>query len=234
MHDSLIPVEELVRLFNTLPDVVFFVKNGAGRYTHVNLTLVRRLGLTHEGDVIGHHPTELFPDILGARFAAQDQRVLAGESLEDHLEVHFFPRRVPGWCVTCKYPLRQNDQVTGLIGISRDVGRLDERHPVYDHLLGVLDHLKANYAENVHVETLAKIAGVSVAQLERHFQRVFQLNPMQMLTKLRIDAAMQMLRGTGTIASIGLACGYGDQSAFARKFRKLSGLTPGQYRALRG
>jgi AraC-like DNA-binding protein len=29
-------------------------------------------------------------------------------------------------------------------------------------------------------------------------------------------------------------CGYGDQSAFTRRFRKVSGLTPGQYRRLHG
>lgn len=234
MRDSLIPADELAHLFDALPDVVFFVKNGAGCYTHVNLTLVRRLGLRFRSDVVGHHPTELFPDPLGVSYGAQDRQVLAGRSLENHLEVHLFPNHAPGWCLTCKFPLRQNGQVTGVVGISRDLSRLDERHPVYDRLVRVLDHLKTHYAETVRVETLAKLADVSVAQLERHFQRVFQVNPRQMLIKLRIDAAMRMLREPGSIAAIGLACGYSDQSAFTRQFRKLTGLTPGQYRALRG
>jgi AraC-like DNA-binding protein len=234
MRDPLIPADDMARLFDALPDVVFFVKNREGCYTHVNQTLVRRLGLRRHADVIGRHPGELFPDPLGASYGAQDRRVLAGRVLENQLEVHLFPDRAPGWCLTCKYPLREGGAVTGVVGISRDLGRPDERHPTYARLMRVVEHLEAHCAEPVRVATLAQIAELSVAQLERHFQRVFQLNPGQMLTKLRIAAAMRMLHGAGSIAAIGQACGYSDQSAFTRRFRRLTGLTPGQYRALRG
>lgn len=235
MHDPLITVDELMRLFDALPDVVFFVKNHDGCYTHVNQTLVRRLGLHHRDNVVGRHPTELFPDPLGTSYSAQDRLVLAGHILENQLEVHLFPDHAPGWCLTRKFPLRQHGEMVGVVGISRDLGRPDEQHPIYDRLMRVVGHLDAHYAEAVRVTDLARLAGMSVAQLERHFQRIFLLNPGQMLTKLRIDAAMRMLREPGSsIAAIGLACGYGDQSAFTRQFRKLTGLTPGQYRVLRG
>ncbi|MES2311749.1 MAG: PAS domain-containing protein, partial [Pseudomonadota bacterium] len=56
-----ISADELQVLFDALPDVVFFVKDHAGRYTHANLTLVRRLGLKRREEVIGHSVTELFP-----------------------------------------------------------------------------------------------------------------------------------------------------------------------------
>ncbi|HLI18551.1 MAG TPA: AraC family transcriptional regulator [Rhodanobacteraceae bacterium] len=233
MRDSLIPADELAHLFDALPDVVFFVKNRAGRYTHVNQTLVRRLGLHHRDEVIGRHAAELFPEPLGETYAAQDRQVLAGRTLENQLEVHLFPDHAPGWCLTRKFPLRRRDEITGVVGISRDLGRPDERQPIYARLTRVVDHLEAHYAESVRVETLAQLAGVSVSQLERHFRRVFQLNPGQMLTKLRIDAAMRMLHEPGSIAAIGQACGYSDQSAFTRQFRRLTGLTPGQYRGLR-
>ncbi len=233
--DPLIPADELVRLFDALPDVVFFVKIRSGCYTHVNRTLVRRLGLRRHADVIGQHPDELFPDPLGTRYGMQDRQVLtAGRSIENHLEVHLFPDHAPGWCLTCKYPLRQHNEVTGLIGISRDLGRPDERHPTYARLMRAVEQLHEHYAEAVRVQDLARLAGLSIAQLERHFQRVFQLNPGQMLTKLRIDAAMRLLHEPGSIAAVGQACGYSDQSAFTRQFRRLTGLTPGQYRALRG
>jgi AraC-like DNA-binding protein len=235
LRDPFISAAELERLFDVLPDVVFFVKNRAGCYTHVNRTLMRRLGLRRRTEVIGRHAAALFPEPLGTRYAAQDMQVLAADrSIENHLEVHLFPDRAPGWCLTCKYPLHRRDEVIGVVGISRDLGRPDERHPIYDRLMRVVEYLEAHYPETVHVETLAALADVSVAQLERHCQRVFQLNPGQMLTKLRIDAAMRLLREQGSIAAVGQACGYSDQSAFTRQFRKLTGLTPGQYRVLRG
>lgn len=234
MPVPLIPADELARLLGKLSDVVFFVKDREGRYAQVNQTLALRLGLKHPGDVVGRDPRDVFPDPLGANYRAQDQQVLAGQRLEDRLEVHLFPDRVPGWCLTDKYPLRRDGEICGVIGISRDLGRPDGRHPAYDHLIRVVDYLEAHYAESPRVEKLAQLAGLSVAQLERHFRRVFQINPSQMLAKLRIDAAMRMLITSEPIAVIGQQCGYSDQSAFARQFRKVLGLTPGQYRKLHG
>jgi AraC-like DNA-binding protein len=73
---------------------------------------------------------------------------------------------------------------------------------------------------------------LSVAQLERHFHRVLQLTPQQWLSKLRIEAAMRMLHGERSIAGVGLACGFTDQSAFTRQFKATTGMTPRAYRAM--
>lgn len=230
----MISADELERLFDALPDVVFFVKDAAGRYTHANRSLVRRLGLKRREQVIGRTADALFPASLGGSYAMQDRRVLAGETIDDQLEVHIFPNRVAGWCLTCKRPLRWRGQVRGVVGISRDLGLPDARHPTYDRLRQVLAELQEHYAEPVRVQVLAQRARLSVAQLERHFRRVFQLTPQQWLTKLRIEAAMRLLRGDGSIAGIGQACGFADQSAFARQFRATVGMTPRDYRNMIG
>jgi len=227
-----IPADELEGLFDALPDVVFFVKDAAGRYTHANLTLVRRLGLRRRAQVIGRGVAELFPAHMGGSYAAQDRRVLAGETIEDQLEVHIFPNRAPGWCLTRKHPLRVRGKVRGVVGISRDLGQPDGRHPTYDRLRRVIDHLQRHYADNVRIAELAELAGVSLAQLERHFRNVFQITPQQALTRLRIEAAMRLLVGADSIAAIGLACGFADQSAFARQFKATVGMTPRAYRKL--
>lgn len=232
MTDLHLSADEVTRLFNALRDVVFFIKNLDGRYTHINRTLVRRLGLRAPSDVIGRRPSELFPAPLGEGYATQDRAVLGGHVIENHLEVHLFPDRAPGWCLTHKFPLQQSGATVGLVGISCDLGRPDTRHLTYDRLTRVMKYLEAQYAEPVRVHDLARIAQLSVSQLERHFQRVFQINPGQMLTKLRVDAAMRLLRGPGSIADIGQACGYADQSAFTRQFRRVTGLAPRQYRDL--
>lgn len=227
-----ISAEELEPLFDVLPDVVFFIKDPAGRYTHANLTLVRRLGLKQRSDVIGKSVTELFPATMGGSYAAQDKRVLAGEVIENQLEVHIFASRVPGWCITCKRPLLVRGKVQGLIGISRDLGIPDGKHPIYARLKRVLTYMQENYAEGVRVQALAELAGLSIAQLERHFRRVFQLTPQQVLTKLRIEAAMRLLHTEETVAAIGMACGFVDQSAFARQFKATVGMSPRVYRAV--
>lgn len=227
-----ISADELEPLFDALPDVVFFVKDVKGRYTHANLTLVRRLGLKRRSEVIGKGVAELFPATMGGSYAAQDRRVLGGELIENQLEVHIFNNRAPGWCLTCKRPLRVRGEVCGVIGISRDLGQPDGHHPTYDRLRRVLNHMQENYAESLRVHNLAELAALSVAQLERHFRRVFQLTPQQVLTKLRMEAAMRLLQGDDTMVSIGLACGFVDQSAFARQFKATVGMTPRDYRAM--
>ena len=230
--DMKISACELQGLFDALPDVVFFVKDCSGRYTHANLTLVRRLGLKRRDEVVGRHVADVFPHILGASYASQDRRALAGEALENQLEVHILPNRVPGWCLTCKYPLRQRGDVCGVVGISRDLRKPDGRHPTYPRLIRVIEYMQVHYAESVRVRVLAELAEVSVAQLERHFRHVFQLTPQQVLTKLRIESAMRLLHGEASVADIGLACGFTDQSAFARQFKATVGMTPRDFRGL--
>ncbi len=227
-----IPAPELEALFDALPDVVFFVKDREGRYSHANLTLVGRLGLKRRSDVVGKRVADLFPAGLGATYAAQDRRVLNGELIENHLEVHIFPSRRPGWCLTCKRPLRLRDEICGVVGISRDLGQPDGRHPTYDRLHRAITYLQQHYAANVRIQTLASLADLSIAQLERHFRRVFLLTPHQVLNKLRIDAAMRHLQSDASIAAIGAACGFADQSAFARRFKATVGMTPRNYREL--
>lgn len=219
-------------LCDALADVVFFVKDEAGRYTHANLTLVRRLGLKRREDVIGRGVEDVFPARLAARYAQQDRRVLEGGTIEDQLEVHLYPNRRPGWCLTGKRPLPLAGGRHGLIGLSRDLGAPDGRDPTFERLRRVVAHMQAHYAEPLRVAALARLADLSVAQLERHFQRVFQLSPQQSLIKLRIEAAMRELCGQARIADVGLACGFTDQSAFARQFKATVGMTPRDYRAL--
>lgn len=222
----------LVPLFDALADVVFFAKDAEGRYTHVNLTLVRRLGFKSRANLIGKSTTEVFPAPLGRSYAAQDQRVLRGETIEHQLEVHIFDNRAAGWCITYKRPLQTHHGIDGVIGISRDLGQPDGQHPAYDRVRQVLEYIQARFGDSIRVANLARMAGMSVAQLERYFQRVFQLTPQQMLTKVRIDAAIALLQGNDSVATIGQSCGFVDQSAFARQFKATTGMSPREYRKL--
>ncbi len=232
--DPNLPALEMQTLFDALPDVVFFVKDRQGCYTHCNLTLVRRLGRKQRSEVIGKSPLEVFPLPLGGSYMMQDRRVLCGELIDNQLEVHLYPNRLPGWCLTFKRPLCEGDDVSGVIGISRDLGQPDNRHSAYERLSRVMEHMQTHFGENLRVQMLADLAGLSVAQLERHFRRVFQVTPQQLLTKLRIESAMRLLHGDDSIASIGQQCGFADQSAFARQFKATVGMTPRDYRTLKG
>lgn len=228
---TLLP-EQLERLFDAVPDVVFFIKDTDCRYVHLNRTLVQRLGLRRREEVVGRSVLELYPPNLADAYIAQDRRVLGGEVVENLLELQLYPNRSRGWCLTLKQPLRRDGRIVGLIGISRDLGQPDSRHSSFGRLQLAVERMQTHFDQPLRVQTLAEATGVSVWQLERLFKRVFQISPQQMLTKLRIEAAMRLLHGDTSIARIGQRCGFSDQSAFARQFKSTVGMPPRDYRAL--
>lgn len=232
LHPDVVSADQLQKLMDVLLDTVFFIKDTSGRYTHANQTLVRRLGLKQRDDVIGKTSAEVFPKRLGDSYLMQDRRVLAGHAIGNQLELHLFPNRGSGWCLTHKQPLLQEGKVIGLIGVSHDLTQPDGRHPGYERLRRVLDYMESHQADRIRMQTLADLAGLSLSQLERQFHRVFHLTPQQWLTRLRIEAATRMLRGGESIAAIGQACGFSDQSAFSRQFKISVGTTPRDYRSM--
>jgi len=232
-----IDATELEALFDAVPDVLFFVKDREGRYTHVNQTMLRRLGLKSRKELVGKQVAEVYPIGLGANYANQDEQVLAGAVIDNVLELHLFANRETGWCLTCKRPLLVNGKVTGIIGISRDLGpqegRDAQRDEQYEKLRLALAYLHAHYTQNVRMQTLVELTGFSMSKLQRAFRRVFQLTPQQVLVRLRLHRAMQLLdENKQTLTDIGHACGFSDQSAFTRQFKAATGLTPREYRGM--
>jgi PAS domain S-box-containing protein len=224
----------LEKLFDELPDVVFFVKDLEGRYSSVNHTLLERCGFKRRNSLLGLTAEEVYPKPLGAAYTAQDRLVLQkGIEIRDKLELHLYPGGGQGWCLTFKTPIRNaRGAVTGLVGISRDLHRPDEHGADYRRLARAIDDLQQRYAETVRLEALARSVGLSLDRFERLVKRVFYLTPRELLIKTRIEAASKLLsEGDRSVADIAYACGYCDHSAFTRQFKATVGVTPGAFRS---
>jgi len=220
-------------LFDALPDVVFFIKNSRGEYVVVNRTLVERCGLRDKRELLGRRADEVFPAPLGANFRAQDERVIRnGEAILNQLELHFYPAGGRGWCVTNKLPLcSPAGPVVGVAGISRDLQTANERSDDYAQVAKALGQIQSRFDEPLKVKELARQAGLSEYQFEQRIRKIFQITPGQLIQKVRMDAAVRLLRDTAkAVAAIAQECGYSDQSAFARQFRQTTGLSPVEYR----
>ncbi|MES2016211.1 MAG: AraC family transcriptional regulator [Pseudomonadota bacterium] len=225
----------LESLFDALNDVAFFIKDREGRYLSVNTTLVRRCGLRTKDELIGKTALDVHPAALAQAYMTQDRQVMeTGTTLSKHLELHMYPTRSRGWCLTHKVPLRdENGTIVGLAGTSQDLGLADEMHPVYRKIAAIAQYIRENYHANVSMEELASGAGLSLSRVERLFQRVFHYSPRQLLLQSRLAGAMSLLEAVGeqSIAEIAYACGYTDHSAFSRQFKAHTGMSPVQYRA---
>ena len=220
-------------LFDRVPDVVFFIKDLHGRYRIVNQTLVDRCGGSSKEDLLGRTARDVFPEPLGLRFLEQDLAVCrSGSAITHQLELHLYPTRREGWCLTDKTALEDGTgAVVGVAGISRDLESPGDNARDFAEIAAVVDFIRANFGSRLRVEELARIAGLSIYQLNRRLRLVFGITASQLVTKTRIDAASSMLRGgSEKVADVANACGYFDQSAFSRAFRRTVGLTPQQYR----
>lgn len=227
---GLLPVD---RLFDGVPDIVFFVKDARGRYMAVNDTLAVRCGLPGKESALGRTAEELFPPPLGKAFALQDLEVLnRGRPIRDRLELHLYPGGRSGWCLTFKEPVRgRAGKVVGICGISRDLQSPGEQGEDFAALSDVIDHIHRHYDEALRLPALAKMAGLSIYQFDQRIRSLFHLTAGQYMVKIRIDAACQCLSGTDeAIAQIALSCGYSDQSAFSRQFKQAVGISPMAYR----
>ena len=223
-------------LFDHLPDVVFFIKDRGGRYLSVNQTLVERCGRKHKSELLGRRPSEVLGEALGRGYERQDRSVLeTGHRLLNQLELHVYRSRDVGWCLTSKLPLSGADgTVLGLVGVSQDLRLPDVTIEEFRHLDYAIRHVEAHLSTPPSIRELARIAQMSVYQLDRRMRRVFGLTTGQWMLQTRINHARERLVDTELpVASVALEAGYSDQSAFTRQFRRSTGLSPSEFRRLR-
>lgn len=223
-------------LFDALPDVVFFIKDRLGRYVRVNQTLADRCSGGDKTRLIGRLPSEVFPPALAASYARQDAAVLrSGKPVEHQLELHIYPGGKAGWCLTTKQALRDaRGHITGVSGISRDLNAPGDKASGFAELASALRLMKSRYTESLRIEDIATRAGLSVYQFEQRVRKLFQMSPLQLLHKLRLDEGTRLLSDTKmSLADIAIETGWCDQSAFTRHFSRYAGMSPGKFRAVR-
>lgn len=236
-QDGSVDIELLVKLFDQSPDVAFFIKDLQGKYVAVNQPLVIRHGLERKSQVLGKRPFEICEGEYGRIPSQQDMEVLTtGEPLIDHLEMQLSRPHKAVWCFTTKLPMRDsNDQITGLIGISRDLQAPIEPEQIPSEFADTLQKFESDLQSDVTPSSLATQCNMSSQQFARMTKRVFCLTPTQLITKTRISAASRLLNeSTLSVAEIAHRCGFYDHSAFTRSFRKSTGLTPSDFRSSNG
>ncbi|MEQ6438275.1 AraC family transcriptional regulator [Comamonas sp. w2-DMI] len=116
--------------------------------------------------------------------------------------------------------------------------RLFERHahaevknvvPVPRTVGIVKDMLHANATATVSILDLASEAGVSETQVIRSFSEEIGMPPHAYLVALRVEHAKRLIRFGLPLAAVAADCGFTDQSHMHRHFKRLTGITPGDF-----
>ncbi|HBP39106.1 MAG TPA: hypothetical protein DD640_10290 [Clostridiales bacterium] len=125
--------------------------------------------------------------------------------------------------------------VAGLAGAAAILPRRPAVRPTDfdDNRAAAIDGFFAlNYSREVHVPELAGLLNLSIRQLNRVLLKLYGVTFKQKLAQIRVNAAREMLKNSGmTIAKIAENTGFGQTGSFSAAFRKLTGLTPEQYRS---
>jgi AraC-like DNA-binding protein len=90
-------------------------------------------------------------------------------------------------------------------------------------------YLEDHYAENISLEELAAFVNLSLFHLLRVFRDAVGLPPHNYLTQVRITRAKQLLLTSMSLAQVALTVGFTDQSHLTKHFKRIMGVTPGQY-----
>ncbi len=184
---SVASADFLQGLFDHMPDVVFCIKDRAGRYVLMSEACVERCGLHRKQDAIGKTALALFPAPMAERYARQDEQLFrTGRPIVDSLDLTVYKDRSTGWCLSTKQPLY--DRAGALIGlacISKDLIEPSRARLIDDDFAAAVDRLRENFTEKLRVQDLARRANISVAQFDRRMKRLFQLSTGQYLMKVR-------------------------------------------------
>ncbi len=224
---------EIERLFDHLPEVMFFAKDSDGILQWASRTFVQHIGLKQVEDIIGKTDRDIFPSFMADKFRTDDHQVMrTGQPLLNLLELFPAEDGAAQLHITNKFPLFDGFHETcGVCGTVRVYENTQRTIQPYLDIQKAVDHMKRHLAEPLTVPELAAMTGYSTRQFERKFKEVFQTTPRAYLLRIRILRAAELLTATSqSITEIALGTGFYDHSSFTRHFRQQLNQTPHVYR----
>ncbi len=156
-------------LVNNLPDLVY-VKDARSRYILSNPAHTAFLGARLPEEIVGETISKFRPSRFADRFHEDDRRVLqTGEAIVDREEEHVLPDGSTGWVLTTKVPLRNREgQITGIVGISRDITRKKQSE------IAIRQQATALEKANIRLVEINRIAERQNALLEARTEELTQ------------------------------------------------------------
>lgn len=126
--------------------------------------------------------------------------------------------------------------LSAMLSAARSYGRdTVPMHPTTDlRFTRVIDFIEAHLHQEITLTDLANVACLSPFHFTRAFRNLHGISPVRFVQQRRIERATRLLLQPGTtIAGVGQACGFADQAHFTTVFRRVTGSTPGVWRAER-
>ncbi|MGN0294117.1 MAG: helix-turn-helix domain-containing protein [Lachnospiraceae bacterium] len=106
-----------------------------------------------------------------------------------------------------------------------------EETGIKKRLRNILTFLSIHYAEDLTLDRIASVAGLSSEECSRFFHRQMGIPLFTYLNRYRIEKACELLvMSDMPIGDIALSVGFNSFSYFSKRFSEIMHLSPGQYR----
>ncbi|MGN0595684.1 MAG: AraC family transcriptional regulator [Hominimerdicola sp.] len=97
----------------------------------------------------------------------------------------------------------------------------------------VIDYIEKNYQNELKLDRLAQLAGLSPQYLCRLFKDCMNMRPFEFLAAKRIQQAkILLLEGNHTVSQVSAMVGYKDCSYFCAVFKKHETISPAEFKAI--
>lgn len=226
-------VTQLIQMFDLLPDVLFWIKNNDHIFIHANQAFIEHKAVKGIEKIIGKTDYDFSPIHIAKQFIRDDEKVLAGKSVTERLEMNMTQSGDTAWYATSKSPItNEQGDIIGSYGITRHLEKQAKALSNIDAVKVPVDYIRNNFQRQFTVEELAEVACLSVSALERRFKKYLAKTPKQFLNEVRLENARKLLVESNIpISHVGDETGFGDHSYFSKQFRLFFGELPSEFRS---
>ena len=227
-------VRQVMELFEFLPSAYFYAKDAEHRYVAANWPVLTQIfGMEQIEDLLGKSDLEIQAPAMAEAYHAEDRSVMdGGVPIPNQVWLVMLANGVPQWFVSTKTPLRDSeDKVIGIAGVMYAIDTPDDEAKLFREINPVIKHIEEHFREDVSMEAMARLSGLSTTQFNKRFRDLLRISPTELLLRLRVQEAQRLLVETSDgMSKIAEATGFFDQSHFTKRFKRATGLTPLGYR----
>lgn len=224
--------ETFKALFDAAPLLCFYMKDVEGRIMALNRRNCDVCNIKDEADAIGRSSDDIFPSAYAKDYLDIDREVIrSGKPVIGRITQYPADRSMTVM-VSNVYPLRNvRGKIIGTARAYRLASDTEATSLRYGKIRTVAEYIGKHFAEELNLETLIGLSGLSKNLFIKAFHEAFSMTPWHYLTTIRLNAVRRLLETTDKpLADIAAETGFFDQSHLTRVFKKERGMTPGEYR----
>lgn len=224
--------ETFKAMLDEAPLLCFYMKDSDGRIMALNRRNCDVCNIKDEWDAIGLRSDEIFPSPYAEDYMSLDREVLSTGKPVLKRVTQYPADRSMNFMISNVYPLHgTSGRIIGTARVYRLTSDNGTTTPHYGLIRTVSQYIDQHYAEDLRLEQLISMSGMSKNKFIQSFSAVFNMTPWHYLTTIRLNAVRKSLETTDKLLSeIALESGFFDQSHMTRIFKKERGITPGEYR----